>query len=216
MTACTFLFSSPQHHVSLSSNQKHSNQPYKVLQPDFLFTLGLPVTPTPGNASPRRVSGEQAPYVVLLSPMYEFIVFAGSELPVPGVAATPCAAPSRVVPTGPEQGILIAMDSRAFQTPQPWPHCCFRSCAFSHNLSLEPYAALFAGQSHMQKWLSKLQGDTHQQVVLDSLKQEARDCLRTLKDRNASASQKQAAQNRLRDIQARLQLLSAGRPASRQ
>jgi hypothetical protein len=62
------------------ATKKHSNQPYKVLQPDFLLALGIPVTPTPGNASPRPVSGEQAPYVVLLSPLYECIVSTGSEL----------------------------------------------------------------------------------------------------------------------------------------
>jgi hypothetical protein len=44
------LLSGPQHHIPLSSKQNHFTQPYKVLQPDFLLTLGIPVTPTPGNA----------------------------------------------------------------------------------------------------------------------------------------------------------------------
>lgn len=58
------LLSSPPHHISSSSNQKHSNQPYKVPSARVSPTLGIPVTPTPGNTSPRPVSGAQALCVV--------------------------------------------------------------------------------------------------------------------------------------------------------
>ena len=115
MTACTFLLTSPQHHISLLSNQKHSNQPYKVLQPDFLLLLEFRSLRHPETLRLGLHQVTKPPYVVSLSLLWECIVFFGSELPLQGVVGTCCyhypGCCQRVgTPSGSKQGTLIAMD----------------------------------------------------------------------------------------------------------